>query len=274
MIVTGSFFFTDGTPGRIARLNADGSFDATFAPGDGPDGDVLAFLSQPDGKIVVGGKFSNYNGTAANKIARINSDGSLDTSFVAFNPSGRNIGALAVQFDGKLLAGENDPNTLISPVRLFRLGPDGQLDPSFPITNTGVEPVNGSINSILMQPNGGIVIGGQFDVVNGVGVQALARISSGLVQTPTAASVSIGGRVTTADGTGIPKVAITLFMPDGSTKSALTTSFGYYRFDEIPVGALYVITTAHRRFTFAEPSRAVSLLDEMSDVNFVALPQP
>jgi hypothetical protein len=49
--------------------------------GSGADGIVEAVLLQSDGKIVIGGRFSNFNGSSCNRLARLNADGSLDTSF-------------------------------------------------------------------------------------------------------------------------------------------------------------------------------------------------
>ena len=70
--------------GGVARLNADGSLDAGFqvelAAGDGY-GVVRALILQPDGRTLIGGHFSDVNGVSRTRIARLNADGSLDTSF-------------------------------------------------------------------------------------------------------------------------------------------------------------------------------------------------
>src|SRR5205814_2091386 len=67
--------------GGIARLNSDGSRDTSFDPGTGADFTVFTTALQSDGKIIIGGKFLNYGLTPRSHIARLNSDGSLDTSF-------------------------------------------------------------------------------------------------------------------------------------------------------------------------------------------------
>jgi len=71
-------------PGGITRLNPDGSFDATFSPRIGPEGDVFAIALQPAGAIIVGGSFSTVNGLPRYRLAQLNSDGSLVGS-VEFN---------------------------------------------------------------------------------------------------------------------------------------------------------------------------------------------
>ena len=87
---------------------------------------------------------------------------------------------------------------------------------------------------------------------------------------PTAASVSIGGRVRTADGRGIRNVFVRLTAPSGETRSALTTPFGYYRFNEISVGETYIISVSAKRFTFRQPTIVRAVFEEVSDLDFVA----
>ena len=93
----------------IARVNSDGSNDGGFDPGTGFNGTVWSIVPATDGSgdIIVGGDFSDYNGTARNNIARINSDGSLDTEFdpgLGFNFRVRSIAA-ATDGSGDLYVG-------------------------------------------------------------------------------------------------------------------------------------------------------------------------
>ncbi|MBK8287283.1 MAG: delta-60 repeat domain-containing protein [Cellvibrionales bacterium] len=66
---------------RIARLLPNGSIDATFNIGIGADNSIGRLAVQSDGKIIIGGGFTSYHGTAINRIARLNTDGSLDSTF-------------------------------------------------------------------------------------------------------------------------------------------------------------------------------------------------
>ena len=98
-----------GTGDGIYRLNSDGSLDPSFNGGVVvTDGDVLAVALQPDGRIVAGGRFRNVNGTVRGGLARLNSDGSVDASFLG-STSGADgrIAAIALQADGKLVVGGN-----------------------------------------------------------------------------------------------------------------------------------------------------------------------
>ena len=173
---------------HLGRLNGDGTLDSTFNPGMGPDDLIRALLLQPDGKILIGGDFFNYNGAARDCIALLNADGSLNTSFLPVNPntyhtfgSSQNypqkVGALALQPDGKIFVGSYyRSNVAFSiPNRVFRLNPDGSLDDSFPL-GTGLEGTRLNVDTMLLQPDGNILIGGEFNVVNGVAALGLARI--------------------------------------------------------------------------------------------------
>ena len=90
----------------LGRLNADGNLDTTFNPG--ANGEIYSLALQADGKILVGGNFSMVGGggtgeAARNRIARLNTNGSLDNSF---DPGANGIvQALAVQSDGRILVG-------------------------------------------------------------------------------------------------------------------------------------------------------------------------
>ena len=144
---------TGTTPrSRIGRLNADGSLDATFNPG--ANDTVTAVAVQPDGKVLVGGSFTTLGGggtglTTRNRIGRLNSDGSLDTTF---NPGADNVvGALAVQPDGKILIGGlftmlGGGGTGTTPrSQIGRLNADGSLDATF---NPGA---NGVVAAVALQ---------------------------------------------------------------------------------------------------------------------------
>src|SRR5439155_26572106 len=82
IVVGGAFNTINGmSRNRIARLNNDGSVDLTFDPGDGPSASVWCVSIQRDGKVLIGGTFQFVNGIQRNHIARLNSDGNLDTNF-------------------------------------------------------------------------------------------------------------------------------------------------------------------------------------------------
>jgi hypothetical protein len=86
----------------------------------------------------------------------------------------------------------------------------------------------------------------------------------------TAASVSISGRIVTSDGRGIRNTQITLVMPDGQTKTILSSPFGYYRFTDIPSGQTYVVSVFSKNHSFSQPTQVFSLVDDLYQANFTA----
>lgn len=103
----------------------------------------------------------------------------------------------------------------------------------------------------------------RFDLHGGFWFQNLA---------PTAAAVSITGRVTTANGNGIRGVRLTLTSPNGAIRRATTSTLGYYAFDGVEVGHTYVLEIASKRYTFANSTRIFSLQDHVTGMDFTALP--
>jgi hypothetical protein len=90
---------------------------------------------------------------------------------------------------------------------------------------------------------------------------------------PTAATVSITGRVTTVGGAGIRNVNLVLAGGAlGGPRYAQTGSFGYYRFDDVPVGATYILTAYAARYFIAQPSLTINLMDEFTEGNFIGEP--
>ncbi|WP_343634871.1 hypothetical protein [Fluviicola sp.] len=156
----------------IARLNNDGTIDTSFNIGTGSDGYIYALAIQPDGKILIGGLFHFFNGISKFNIARLNSDGTLDNTFIA--TTNTSVRSIAVQSDGKVLIGGefvNVNNT--SKNRLARLNADGTLDATF---NVG-SGTNNIVTSIFIQPDGKILFGGAFSSYNSLGVNRLACLN-------------------------------------------------------------------------------------------------
>lgn len=178
LIIGGNFTGVNGTARNcIARLNADGSIDASFNPGTGAN--VLPFsvysvAIQGDGKILLAGAFTTFNGTSRSHIARLNPDGSLDSSF---NPgSGANgmTNCFAIQSDGKILLGGDfaqvDGTARAS---LVRLNTDGSVDPTY---DARISP-GAFVNALARQADGKVIVGGQFSTIAGVPRDGIARLN-------------------------------------------------------------------------------------------------
>jgi uncharacterized delta-60 repeat protein len=199
---------------RIVRILADGSVDNSFHTGTGLNATPSSIAIQADNKVLLGGNFTNYNGTAVNGLIRLNDDGSLDNSFVAatlLGPSTKikiqNSGKIllfssngltrlnadgtidstfsnpqqyggkdyAVQADGKIIIASEGTDSL----HLIRLFANGGLDPSY---KAGIEIQSGSwllnLNAIALQLDGKVIIGGVYRVSNSQEIGILKRVNT------------------------------------------------------------------------------------------------
>ncbi len=181
LIVGGNFTFADGVPRqRIARLNSDGTLDAKFSlPSSayGANGSVRALAVQTNGLILVGGFFTNFNSVVMNYFARLNPDGSLDSLFNPGSGADNPVYAIAQTFVGgqsKILIGGNFATVGGTPINgIARLNDDGSVDTTF---NPGLG-ANATVYALAVQPDGKVVLGGDFTAVNGTNFNHIARLN-------------------------------------------------------------------------------------------------
>ena len=204
MLVGGSFTDYDSNiASYIIRLNSDGSIDGDFTIGAGFDGDVYSIVLQPDGKILVGGNFASYDGNNADYIIRLNSDGSIDNTFVTGGGFNGPVYSIVLQPDGKILAvgtfsnyGGNTSNFIV------RLNSDGSIDNTF-VTGDGFS--GDVVKVVILQPDGKILVGGFFGSYDGVSSKSIIRLNS---------DGSIDNTFVTGDGFNAGVYSIVL-QPDG-----------------------------------------------------------
>ena len=151
---------------------------------------VRAIQPLSNGQVVIGGSINSMDGVTLNNIARLNADGTLDTSFntdgSGFNDSVR---AIVQQADGSLLVGGDFTSyNGNSCNRIVRVSADGALDTAF-LTEIGSAADN-SVYTIGEETDGSILVGGQFETFNGEAVEGLIRLtSSGAKNTENALSL-------------------------------------------------------------------------------------
>ena len=87
---------------------------------------------------------------------------------------------------------------------------------------------------------------------------------------PSAAGVTIGGRVTTPDGQPVYGARITMFDIEGNIRTAMTNSFGYYRFEDVAAGETYVFSGSAKRYSLVTKYSLYTAEEDFSDLDFVA----
>ncbi|HSK72891.1 MAG TPA: FG-GAP-like repeat-containing protein, partial [Pyrinomonadaceae bacterium] len=196
-ILIGGVFSTVNGAGRtsLARLNSDGSLDASFNPIFGGNPTIRAILVLGNGQILVGGSFTGINGFNRTNLVRLNSDGSLDTNFNAGNtPPVRKVLQLA---NGQFVVMHTDT--------ISRINSDGSRDERFnmPVFGDSTS-FSGLLTTMDLQVDGSIGVGGRFDSVNGVARNNFARITTNgaldLLFFPTGANGEVNKIVPQADG--------------------------------------------------------------------------
>jgi len=182
-VALGGFFTEVNGAARsgIARLDLAAALDAGFSPilaGD-PFSSVFALALQKDGKLVIGGTFTSVSSTAATNLARLNPDGSLDSTFRPGSITGGQLSSAvyAVAVDGQrrvLAAGDFSSANGAAHTNIVRFNPDGTVDPSF----SAAANTDFAVNALVVQPDGKILIGGFFTLVNGVPRNYIARLNA------------------------------------------------------------------------------------------------
>jgi|LauGreDrversion4_2_1035121.scaffolds.fasta_scaffold204670_2 uncharacterized delta-60 repeat protein len=167
---------------RIVRLNTDFSIDTGFTIGTGFNGSVNVVKLQSDGKILCGGEFTSYDGTSRIRICRLNTNGTLDTSFVPFE-GGLILGDvhdILIQSDGKIILlgsfRETPSGTTLNGI--VRYNSDGSLDNTF---NIGTGFSGGPVvlcGRGLILPDGDIIVLGNFTGYNGLTSNRIIRLNS------------------------------------------------------------------------------------------------
>ncbi len=246
IMVAGDFSEVDGQArAGLARLEANGTLDNTFDPGAGTDLPVQTLLVDAAGTVFIGGEFTEYDGAYFRSFGQLTASGSIDgvfgppgglngTSVGTFGPQVR---AMLTQPDGNILvAGSEFVAYGGTSVRgLFRILPDGSLDPAFNSPSS-----MGAVFCMALQADGHVLLGGSFTSYDGVPRSRIARImpdgtldlsfdpgtgAGGTVHAialQADGKVLIGGDFTTLNGTTSERLA--RLLPDGSLDPSFTAS--------------------------------------------------
>ncbi len=177
IIIGGPFDTINGTPRTfLARLNVNGSLDTGFDAGiaSSGSGSVYCLAITPQDQIVIGGSFSSVNGYSRNGIVRLNSDGSVDTTFNPGLAVGGYVKSVAVQSDGKAVIGGSFTSfNATNRVNIARLNTNGSLD----LTFNAKMSAGATVTCVASQPDGKTVVGGVAGTFNGIQMHGIARLN-------------------------------------------------------------------------------------------------
>lgn len=163
IIVGGSFssYNQMQTQKGITSLNADGSTDLIFNIPLGFSDLISTIAAQPDGKTIIGGKFTSYKRIIQNRICRLNPDGTIDSTFNSGTGFNDNVNLIVLQPDGKILVCNNSTSyngtRIDSYNSIIRLNSNGSIDTSFKVSGSFTP-----IQAIALQTDGKIIIAGDF----------------------------------------------------------------------------------------------------------------
>ncbi|GEM_PF-2911246 len=174
--VVGGYFTTyqGGSANRIIRLTSTGAVDSGFSFGTGFNNTVSTINQTDDGKIIVGGDFTSYNGTPVGRIVRLNSNGSIDSTFVTGAGFNGRVKSTLIRSNGKMLVvGAFTDYNGTPQNRMVQLNSDGTVDSEFSSPNFDAD-----INSLALQSDGKIVVVGAFTQVNSQSYALIVRLNS------------------------------------------------------------------------------------------------
>jgi uncharacterized delta-60 repeat protein len=172
IIVGGTFTSFDNTNRtNIARLNVDGAHDLTFNPSNGPNSIVSAVGVISDGRVIVGGAFTTFNGALHRRIVRLTTNGLPDTSFNQVPVFNAAINSLATHPNNRVAVGGGftSPRSRIAQLLL-----DGSEDVSFD-PGTGAD---STVHSVVAGPGRSVVVGGGFTRIGTIFTKRVARLDS------------------------------------------------------------------------------------------------
>lgn len=182
LIIGGVFTHFNGTRRQcLARLNTDGRLDQGFNASDGPDKAIVCIALEPDGQMIIGGLFTQFNGVNRNRIARLDAEGRLDFTIFNHGLDIETVKTIGIQSDRKIVLG-GFVNSIDGPRRtqIARVNRFGERDRDFNPTievSPALRP-NPNIQALAIQPDDKIVIGGLFHTVDFISRGSIARLNA------------------------------------------------------------------------------------------------
>ena len=213
---------------------------------------VAKLIAPPPAAIADGANNGVYNVTSGQTSFSVTVNGT-STSGSGFYDPGANLPSPALPFKHitASISGANvTVNSVVynSPTSItLNLNTVGALKPQ-------LEAVNSLRDLTITNPDG----------------QSVTRTGILNIVTPSATTVTVGGKVRTAAGRGIANAKITITDGAGNQRTVVSNSFGYYHIANVPAGATYTFSISAKRYTFDKPTFSLNVNGEINNLNFTA----
>lgn len=261
ILIAGDFTSIGGTNrGMIAKLDSSGKLMSSFGTGTGANGPIRAMVVQTDGKILVGGEFTSINGTARNRIARLNSDGSLDTTFNPGSGANGTVFAIATTSypyynSGIIIGGDFTSFNGTNRGRVALLSTSGSLNTSY-LNSSGangtVYTIAATSNSYSYSSSSGLYFGGAFTTFNGQTRKRIAKLDS---------YFGLDNNFNLSSGPNGPVYCIS-FIQNGFGTTSLLVGGEFTEFNGYIRGNLALLSSS---YSFSSPSNLDRFFDVWAD---------
>ncbi|MGH9948820.1 MAG: choice-of-anchor Q domain-containing protein [Pyrinomonadaceae bacterium] len=264
--------------------NSTVSFNSAFANNGGGvfnfgTSNIVNSTITDQNTAVQGGGIFNFGGSGVNLrntiVAGNSSPNSPDVSGVFVTPMFNLIGKSDGSFSFTNGMNGNIVGTIAMPVDplLLPIANNGGATQTYALMSGASPAANTGSNALAVDPTTLLPLATDQ---RGTGFPRIigGRVDIGAFESPfapSAANVSVSGRVLTSAGRGIARARVLISDINGVSRSTLTSSFGYYRFENIEIGQTYQMSVLAKGFSF--DSLILTLKDELSDYDFIALPQ-
>lgn len=284
---------------QVSVMNADGSNPVGLTSGWlaswSPDGTKIIYAATPPGGSQDDIYIMNPDGSGQTNLTNISGSDNFPSwqapnSSVSVSPaSDLNLTFNNVTQAGNTIADLLAPNqmpALPNGYDLYSTAPvydirttarSGNITVALNVSNVANSTLCGELRLMHFEVNEWSIANNAAPVYNAGTLQCTLRQTVTSVSpfavahvAPTAANVSVEGRVSTQNGRGISNITVTLIDSTGRTHTARTSAFGFYRFDGVSIGAA-VISVSAKRFTFANPAQMINVIDNLSGVDFTAI---
>lgn len=266
--------FTDvgGQPrNRIARLDPTTGAPDSFNPNAGSYVNKIAI--QPDGKIPVGGEFTNIGGQSRIWFSRLTNDTaalstlSVNRTTVTLTRNGAAALFNRVVFE---LSTDNGASWTMLGTATNGFAPsltETKETGENQFATLAPESVGYTLTGLNLPTGQNILVRARGYVSGSESIED--KVQTALLLVPTAAQVSVSGRVLTSDASiGLRGAKVILTDASGNSRTTSTGSFGYFRFDDVQSGETYIVSVTSKRYQFSP--QVVTVNEELSELNFTA----